>query len=90
MSTGFRCKTKSLLVRDTEKKKTVIRRTLLPYVIGERIVLVLDSGYHKGLYHKRFYGKVGQILEVYNFTLKIKVIGTNKVLYTHCLHVKKL
>ena len=46
-----------------ERGKLGLSRLLAKYEVGEKVVIVIDSGVHKGMPHKRYQGKVGTVVE---------------------------
>lgn len=51
---------------------------LYQYEIGEKVVIKIDPSIHKGMPHKRFYGKVGTIIEKRGRSYVILVRDGNK------------
>lgn len=63
-SKGPRRKSRSILTkRVRERGKLGLSRLLARYDVGEKVVIAIDSGIHKGMPHKRYQGKVGTIVE---------------------------
>lgn len=63
-SKGPRRKSRSVLTKSVrERGKLGLTRLLADYGIGEKVVIDIDSGVHKGMPHKRFQGKVGTVVE---------------------------
>jgi len=63
-SKGPRRKSRSILTkRVRERGKLGLSRLLARYEVGEKVVIDIDSGIHKGMPHKRYQGKVGTIIE---------------------------
>jgi large subunit ribosomal protein L21e len=54
---------KALSKRVREKGKLGLSRLLAIYQVGDKVVINIDSGIHKGMPHKRFQGKIGNVLE---------------------------
>ena len=54
---------KTLSKRVREKGKLGLSRLLAIYQVGEKVVVNIDPGIHKGMPHKRFQGKVGNVIE---------------------------
>ncbi len=60
---GFRHKTRSLLSQNTrEHGKIGLGKLLHSYVSGEKVVVKIDPSVHKGMPHRRFQGKIGEIV----------------------------
>ena len=63
-SRGFRRKTRSTLKkRPHEHGKLGLSRLLYEYKAGDRVVIKIDSGVHKGMPHRRFNGHIGTIVD---------------------------
>ena len=48
--------------RVREKGKLGLKRLLVNYEKGERVVIKIDPAVHKGAPHKRYQGKVGMVV----------------------------
>ena len=63
-SKGYYSGTRSLLRKPTrEKGKPKISKLLHEYETGNEVIIKMDSSVQKSMPHKRFHGKVGQIIE---------------------------
>lgn len=63
-SKGYRAGTRRLLKkRPRERGKIRLSKLLYQYQPGNRIVIKIDSGVHKGMPHKRYHGKVGTVID---------------------------
>jgi large subunit ribosomal protein L21e len=63
-SKGYYSGTRSLLRKPTrEKGKPKISKLLHEYEAGNEVIIKMDSSVQKSMPHKRFHGKVGQIIE---------------------------
>ncbi|HSV50128.1 MAG TPA: 50S ribosomal protein L21e [Candidatus Acidoferrales bacterium] len=63
-SKGYYTGTRSLLRKPTrEKGKPKISKLLHDYEAGNEVIIKMDSSVQKSMPHKRFHGKVGQIIE---------------------------
>jgi len=61
---GFRHKSRVLLKRKPrERGKTGLSKILHDYSDGEKVVVKIDPSVHKGMPHRRYFGKVGVIVE---------------------------
>lgn len=61
---GFRHKSRDLLKRKPrERGKTGLSKILHDYVDGEKVVVKIDPSVHKGMPHRRYFGRVGVIVE---------------------------
>ncbi|MEM2089124.1 MAG: 50S ribosomal protein L21e [Thermoproteota archaeon] len=92
-TSGRRIKTRSLL------KKKVRERGIKPpsyllqdYRQGDRVVLKYDPSVHKGMPHRRFYGKIGTVIGKRGRAYIIQVIdgGKTKTLIARPEHLKRL
>ena len=91
---SFRKKSRNMLkVPKSEKGKLPIARFLKKLKIGDKVVLKAFPAVQKSLYHRRFHGKVGQIIKVYGSSVcHVKILdkGKEKVIYTNPVHVRKI
>jgi len=63
-SKGYYSGTRSLLRKPTRAKgKPKISKILHEYAAGNQVIIKMDSSTQKSMPHKRFHGKVGQIIE---------------------------
>ncbi len=63
-SKGFRAGTRHLLrKRPREKGKMGLSKLLHQYEPGNRVVIKIESSIQKGMPHRRYYGKVGTVVE---------------------------
>ena len=63
-SKGFRSRTRKLLTRKPRERGNVgLSRILRDYQPGEKVVVQINSSVHKGMPHRRYYGKIGVIVE---------------------------
>jgi len=57
---------------------------------GQKVHLIVESSYHKGMYHQRFIGKTGTVMnqrgKCYEITIDDK--GKEKTLIIHPVHLK--
>jgi large subunit ribosomal protein L21e len=60
---GFRRKSRSLLnQKSRERGKIGLSKILYTYMKGEKVVVKIAPGVHKGMPHRRFQGKCGVII----------------------------
>jgi large subunit ribosomal protein L21e len=91
-SKGTRRKSRSVLTkRVREKGKLGLSRLLAEYEVGEKVVINIDPGIHKGMPHKRFQGKVGTVVERRGkaYVLDIPQRKTSKLVIAGPEHVRK-
>jgi large subunit ribosomal protein L21e len=63
-SKGYYTGTRSLLRKPTRAKgKPKISKILHEYIIGNQVIIKMDSSVQKSMPHKRFHGKIGLIIE---------------------------
>ena len=63
-SRGYRAETRSLFRRKPrERGKSGLSKVLYNYKKGDKVVVKTDPSVHKGMPHRRYYGKIGIIAE---------------------------
>jgi len=90
---GFRRKTKHKLSKKVrERGKMSISRYFDNYIAGERVVLVAQPSYQKGMYFPRFHGKTGIIAKKQGncYLVKINDINKPKIVLVHPVHLKRI
>jgi large subunit ribosomal protein L21e len=61
-SHGYRARTRNLMTkRVREKGLSSPNKTLIEYEVGQRVDIVIDSAFHKGMPHRRYQGKTGVV-----------------------------
>ena len=86
---GSRSKSKCSHSCNQTGKRSRLNRQLMKYSVGDKVVLKVDAGVHKGMFHRRHYGKVGTITHVKG--LRSYVIHTGVVeIHTLNAHFKLL
>jgi len=61
---GYRVKTRTLFRKSPrETGMRPLGNLLHEYNCGDKVVIVIDPAFHKGMPHRRYHGKVGVILE---------------------------
>ena len=61
-SHGYRARTRSLMSkRVRERGLSSPSKVLIDYEVGQRVDIVIDSGFHKGMPHRRYQGKTGVV-----------------------------
>jgi large subunit ribosomal protein L21e len=90
---GFRRKTRNKMKKPRrDKGKLSLRSFLQNFEAGEKVQLIAEPAYQKGMYFPRFHGKVGVVKskkgECYN--VSIKDHRKEKTLIIHPVHLKKL
>jgi len=63
-SKGYRRGTRRLLKKEPrERGKIRLSKLLHEYNSGSRVVIKIDSSFHKGMPHRRYHGKVGTVVD---------------------------
>ena len=59
-SHGYRARTRNLMSkRIRQKGLSSPSKVLTDYEVGQRVDIVIDSGFHKGMPHRRYHGRTG-------------------------------
>jgi len=91
---GLRRKSKFKLRKPMQKRgKISITRFFQTFKQGDRVLLSWEGAVQKGIYHPRFYGKMGLIDKKIGsrcYEVKIKDGGKEKTLIIHAIHLKRL
>lgn len=91
-SNGPRRKSRSVLTkRVREKGKLGLSRLLVKYEVGDKVVINIDPGIHKGMPHRRYQGKVGTVVEKRGKAVIVDIPQrkTSKYIIAGPEHVKK-
>ncbi len=80
-----------LTKRVREKGKLGLSRLLAKYEVGDKVIINIDSGIHKGMPHKRFQGKVGTVVEKRGraYVLDLPQRKTSKYIIAGPEHIKR-
>jgi large subunit ribosomal protein L21e len=72
--------------------KFSLRRYLQILNAGDKVSLVAESSVHKGLYFKRFHGKVANVVSKKGFCYEVELKDGNKLktLIVHPVHLVKI
>lgn len=90
---GLRRKSRQKLTGKIRKKgKIDIRGFLQSFKEGDKVQLVANPSYQKGMFHLRFYGKMGVIKSKQGRAYYVSIIDQNKEksLIVHPIHLKKI
>lgn len=90
---GRRIKTRNLLKKKTRERGIRPPSYLLQdYKLGEKVILKYDPSVHKGVPHRRFFGKVGTIMGRRGRAYLIQVLDgeKTKTLIARPEHLKRL
>ena len=61
-SKGYRAKTRTLLRKNPrERGKIGLSKVIYDYAIGNKVVVKIEPSAHKGMPHRRYYGRIGVI-----------------------------
>ncbi len=91
-SKGFRVGTrKKLRKKIRDKGRIKISKNLQNFEEGDNVVIDVDSSYHKGMPHKRYFGKHGKVLEKRgkSYLIKTKLGNKYKKIICSPIHLKK-
>jgi large subunit ribosomal protein L21e len=91
-SSGIRRKSRAALRKKVrEKGRLPLSRLLTKYEEGEKVVITIDSGVHKGMPHKRFQGKVADVVGKRGraYVLEIPQRKTVKTIIATPEHIRK-
>lgn len=91
-SKGPRRKSRSVLTkRVRERGKLGLSRLLVNYQVGDKVVIDIDPGIHRGMPHKRFQGKVGSVVEKRGgaYVLEIPQRKTVKTVIASPEHIRR-
>lgn len=89
---GFRRKTRAKLRKNvSDKGKISLRNFLQEFKEGDIVKLGAEPAYQKGMYHPRFYGKVGVVSKVVGkcYEVQIKDFTKPKTVVVHPVHLVK-
>jgi large subunit ribosomal protein L21e len=92
VSRGPRRKSRSVLTkRVRERGKLGLSRLLAEYEVGDKVIINIDPGVHKGMPHKRFQGKVGTVVEKRGraYILDLPQRKTSKYVVAGPEHIKR-
>ncbi len=79
-SKGYYAGTRSLLKKpNREKGKPQISKLLHEYASGDQVIIKMNSSVQKSMPHKRFHGKIGNIVEKRGRAYVITVAQGNAV-----------
>jgi large subunit ribosomal protein L21e len=63
-SRGICAKTRTLLKKEArERGKIGLSKLLHEYKSGDKVLIKVDSGVHKGMPHRRYFGKIGTVID---------------------------
>ena len=78
-SKGYRTRTRKLLTKPIRERGIhPLSKLLYQYKIGEKVIIKIDPSVHKGMPHKRFYGKIGTVVGFRGKAIIVEVEDFNK------------
>ncbi len=73
-SHGFRARTRSLMSKRVRTRGlSSPSKVLIDYEVGQRVDIVIDPGFHKGMPHRRYQGRTGVITHLRGRALVVNV-----------------
>jgi len=76
---GLRRGTRSILSKSkSERRRLFIGRVMHNYEVGEKVAIVLDGAQQKGMPHRRFQGRTGEISGKQGRAFVVSVLDGNK------------
>jgi len=86
---GVRSKTRKLLSRRV-REKTSVNKRLKEFKMGTKVMIKQDPSEQRGMPFKRFYGKVGTVVNKRgrSYIVKLKDGGKEKELIVRPVHLK--
>jgi large subunit ribosomal protein L21e len=90
---GLRRKTRYLFKKHRSAKgKISLANYLQEFKAGEKVILSLESAVQKGMYHPRFYGKMGKISGKKGRCYEVSITEGNneKTVIAHPVHLKRI
>ena len=94
---GARRKTRCKLTKSVkERGKISLRQYFKSFNAGDKVVLVNNPSYHKGMFFRRFYGLIGTVIERTSdkkdtcYNVSVSDHGKQKTVIVHPMHMKKI
>ena len=90
---GARRKTRQKLKKNYKVRgKVSLRRYLQVLAAGDKVALVAEPAVQRGMYFRRFHGKIGTVAKKLGscYEVVIKDMDKEKHLVVHPVHLKKL
>lgn len=89
---GSRRKTRYKYQKDLRQKgKMSLRKFLQEFTQGDKVTLLIEPAYQRGMYHRRFHGKVGVVSGKQGECYKVDVNeqSMKKTFIIHPVHLRK-
>ncbi|MBW2967003.1 50S ribosomal protein L21e [Candidatus Woesearchaeota archaeon] len=90
---GFRKRTRYKMKKPLRQKgKISLRRYFQKLEVGDKVQLLAEPAYHKGMYFPRFHGSVGTVKGSQGvcYNVEIRDNKKKKELIVHPVHLKKM
>lgn len=90
-SKGYRSRTRKILrKRPRERGKSGLGRILRRYEPGSKVCIKIDPSFHKGMPHRRYHGRIGEVKGVRgrSYIVGVKVGGEEKQLIVRPEHLE--
>jgi large subunit ribosomal protein L21e len=90
---GNRRKTKSKFTKELRQKgKISLTKFFQEFKVGQKVVLLVESGYQRGMYHRKFYSKDGIVSGKQGKCYLVDIVDGRvaKTVIVHPVHVKKV
>lgn len=90
---NYRRRSRKLMTKHYKTRgKISVSKFFAVFKVGEKVVLKAEPAYQKGIFHLRFYGKVGIIKGKRGDCYELEIVDGNKpkLLIVHPLHLKRL
>ena len=90
---GSRRKTRHKMQKPSKEKGRIrLSAFMQTFNIGDKVVLVADPSYQKGMYLPRFHGKVGTVLSKRGNSYEVEIhdFAVSKTIFIHPVHLKRL
>lgn len=87
---GMRRKTRQKLRKSVSSRgKMSLRRFLQTFELGDKVKLNAEPAYQKGMYHPRFYGKIGTVTKKMGrcYEVQINDFTKKKIVVVHPVHL---
>ncbi len=89
---GFRRKTRGKLRKNIHNRgKLSIRRYFQEFNNGDKVSLVAEPAVQGGMFHPRFYGKIGTVDGMQGTNYKVELFdgSKRKILLVHPVHLRR-
>jgi large subunit ribosomal protein L21e len=91
---GYRHRTRKLLRKNIRERGAVPQLSLLmhEYKEGDKVAIIINPSVHKGMPHRRYYGKTGVVKgkRGKSYIVEVSLQGKMKTLYIRPEHLRPL